>query len=333
MKIKQFLPISLPGILLISSSLYAQTYTESSAFGKTYTPLSNPTLITNSWKDSLFLQGNIHATFNWFGQSWPFDGQGDDGILLFGAGTLAGGSPTDSTDFDFDGFFTALQSKSNSEMNYEIDGTTPNRIIKFEWKNTGLAYGDTSDYVNFQMWLYEDAAYEVHFGASSVKDPNVAFGNGKSGPPIGLFFASTKTKDNNKILKAFYLTGNPSSPTLNPSADYDGLSGMPANGTVYTFNYTANSGINIFSDNHSGISIFPDPAKGNITISYKPATECMLQIDILDLNGKSVSTVYNGLVSKDIQNFQVQTADYPKGIYLVRVLSGMTVETRKLIIQ
>jgi len=333
MKIKLFTLVLLASILFISKPSSAQVYTETSTFGNTYIPLSDPTLIANTWNDSLFLQGNIHTTFNWFGQTWPFDGAGNDGILLFGAGTLAGGSSTDSIDFDFDGFFTSLKSKSNSAMDFEIDGSTPNRIIKFDWKNAGLTYGDTSDYVNFQMWLYENATYEVHFGKSSVKDPNVAFGKGLSGPPIGLFIASTKKADNNKILKAFYLTGNPSNPTLNPSLDYNGLTGMPANGTTYTFNCTVNAGIKDEIAILPEMSIYPNPTAGFTTVSYNTPETSSLSIQILDITGKCINSVYNGLTAKGVQKLELNLSEYPKGLYFVKIQSGTSIETRKLIIE
>jgi len=326
--------ISLLFMAFVNQVAQAQDYTVSAFNAATYTPLANPTLITNTWDENLFTSENLGISMKLAGMDFSFDGSQQNGMLMFGAGVIAAGSTSDSIDFDFDGFFMkGTKSKTSSAMNYEIDGTSPNRIIKFEWKNAGLSYGDTSDYVNFQMWLYEATSNcEARFGASSIKNISNAFGAGVPGPNIGLFFASLKKKDNNKILKSYYLSGSLINPKLNTTNTAVSLNGMPTNGTVYTFVYGGTSGIDPVSVAQTSVSIYPNPATSMATIQLNLHNAADVNVCLNDITGKTIGTVFHGNIVGQREIF-LNTSGLPKGMYILRITGEGMAETRRLIVQ
>lgn len=106
-----------------------------------------------------------------------------------------------------------------SKISYALEGETPNRIAKIQFKNAGFV-GDEShiDKLNFQIWMHEDGKrVEVVFGPVQGS-PMLAL-NGAYGPFIGI---------GNQFLR-----GTPQAPLLG-SQDY-GLNGMPQEGMVYRF--------------------------------------------------------------------------------------------------
>jgi len=320
------------------ANVYSQNYTVSTTTENSYVPLPNPTVILTNWDTSLFIDQDIAVNnFNFANMTFNFNGQYPNGMLMFGAGVLAGGAASDSVDFDFDGFFVDLQSakspSNQSAMEYEVDGTAPNRILKFEWKNAKLTYGDTSDYVNFQEWLYEGtSAFEAHFGPSYIKNPAKDFGPGLFGPHIGIFFASTKAADNNKILKSWYLNGDPSKPTVVKQSFSAEINGMPKNGTVYTFSDISSGINNELESPKFSTNIFPNPASSIINIEYANTSFGSFKIDIIDVTGKTVSKIYDGICQPN-QSFIFNSSTLSKGVYFIKFTSEQAIETRKLIVE
>jgi hypothetical protein len=82
-------------------------------------------------------------------------------------------------------------SGSLSPICYTIDGSENKRILKIEWKNAGFTQFFTSsslnDYVNFQIWLFEeDNHIEIHFGESNTDGGTFGYpqDNSATGPSI-----------------------------------------------------------------------------------------------------------------------------------------------------
>lgn len=315
---------------LLESS--AQYYNVSTKLSQDYKPLTNPTTITNSWDQNFFKIQDLGLTYNWYHESFSFDGT--NGLVILGAGVLAGESTADSVAFDIDGFFVGLKSRPNgSAVNYQIDGTQGNRIVKMEWVNAGIDGGDTADFVNLQIWLYEaNNAIEMHYGPSLIKNPkdfNAGNnGQGLTGPPVGTFTASTKRKDNGKVLALAYLTGNPDNPSIT-RARSTGLSGMPKNGTVYTFTDATATSINESAVSVSKLNIYPNPANDHTTI------ECTVDgpavISITDITGKCVKSIPCEAANTR-QSIQVSTADMKPGLYLVKLQNDSNTTIQKLMV-
>ena len=93
-----------------------------------------------------------------------------------------------------------------------------------------------------------------------------------------------------------------------------------------TFNVIVGSGISAFKPSEEQYRIYPNPAKGSVTISnpgsvYQAAS-------VIDMNGKiCIST----LLSSDIT--QIDISSLPAGVYIVRLVNGNIAATAKLIVQ
>ena len=123
-----------------------------------------------------------------------------------------------------------LNSRGNrkSGISYLVSGASPNRILKIEYKNVSLD-GDSptfSDSANVQCWLYETSnLLEFRYGVNKVKLTSWTDG----GAWVGIY-----DENANKFIS---VESNPTNPTIN-TIDIDNmnpLTGMPVNGTIYTF--------------------------------------------------------------------------------------------------
>ncbi|HTF03494.1 MAG TPA: T9SS type A sorting domain-containing protein, partial [Bacteroidia bacterium] len=86
-------------------------------------------------------------------------------------------------------------------------------------------------------------------------------------------------------------------------------------------------GINAFD-------VYPNPAQDNTMIEFSLEERDHINVEIVDLNGKIVQSVYNGDLASGIHRFPVQTAELSSGIYLVRLVTddGKYL-TRRLVIE
>jgi hypothetical protein len=311
----------------------AQYYNVTTKLNQDYKPLANPTTISSSWDQNFFEIQDLGLTYNWYHESFSFDGT--NGLVVLGAGVLAAESNADSVAFDIDGFFVGLKSRPNgSAVNYEIDGVQGNRIIKVEWVNAGIDGGDTADFVNLQIWLYEARnTIEVHYGPSLIKnakDFNAGNnGQGLTGPPVGTFTTSTKRKDNGKVLALSYLTGNPDNPSIIRTRS-TGLNGMPKSGTVYTFTDATATSLNEPAAMGSELKIYPNPANDFIRLEYDGNRQPGV-ISIEDIAGKSLKSVQCEITNSH-QSLQISTADMKPGLYLVKLQNGSNTTIQKLMV-
>ena len=79
----------------------------------------------------------------------------------------------------------AVEIEEESHIQYEVTGTSPNRILKVEWDEVGLyeeisELGTTTMRLSFQTWLYENGnIIEYRFG------PNTMGGPARAAPAVG----------------------------------------------------------------------------------------------------------------------------------------------------
>lgn len=268
----------------------------------TYTELSGATNISVAAWNSNFSVA-MPFQFKYFGNTYSnlyitFDGcyfsdTGDD-YVFYG---------TDN--------FKAENLPNSSPISYLITGTSPNRIIKIEWKNVREANSDPSfDYIlNNQIWLYETSnIIEFHFGNNSVTDP-----------VYDEFFIGLIDFDNSPY---YAIDGSATSPVLvrvQNSGTFDGIPAYPTNGLVYTLTpkvsdietilkpYTFSSDFNKFSINTSTDFI----------------------VNITDINGKAIDT--NRFQSD--ANGTYFLSDIAAGIYLVNIQIGNNQFVEKIIVR
>jgi hypothetical protein len=112
---------------------------------------------------------------------------------------------------------------------------------------------------------------------------------------------------------------------------------LPLN-SISNFNYTGFSGnTNIAGLNRaSGISVYPNPGKGELTLDYNARAPGNVSIDILSTNGVILNTVNRQskegnneikMIAKDFEG-----KDLPPGIYLCRIRNSEESSVIKIII-
>lgn len=147
--------------------------------------------------------------------------------------------------------------KALSPISAKVEGTTPNRVFKIEWKNFGF-YGEfndsntMNDYGNVQIWINEkDGKVEYHYGELSIESAASHQGYGGYNVFAGVL------DFNNLDFKGVSLTGDPKAPTTN--SDWDGvISGFPESGRVYSFVF--NLGASVAERQSQKIKVYPVPA-------------------------------------------------------------------------
>ena len=58
-----------------------------------------------------------------------------------------------------------------------------------------------------------------------------------------------------------------------------------------------------------------------------------VEINIVDMIGKKVLTVYNGIASEGTNNYNVNTSEISKGVYFINVVTEGKSISKKLIIE
>ncbi len=200
---------------------------------------------------------------------------------------------------------------SLSPISYLITGTTPNRILKIEYKNIRVETGDMqTEYIeNNQIWLYEsDNSIEFRFGTNSVTDLN-----------FNTFYYGLLDFDNSPYLAVSGTIADPSLIRVINSGSFKGLSEHPTANTVYRFypdvtisSISTNSILKpyVIQYNNQGISIKSDED---------------LQLEIVDLSGKLINSYQiNNNTSEIISH------NLTKGVYIIKLNNGKEVFTDKI---
>ena len=68
----------------------------------------------------------------------------------------------------------------------------------------------------------------------------------------------------------------------------------------------------------AGFRIFPNPAKDLVNLQYRAATEGKVEIELLDLMGRTLQSFTDQAVSGS-NAFQLETNQLPEGTYLIRL--------------
>lgn len=215
---KKLLLIITIGFSLTSN---AQSYTFSKTVGGTYFNLTGTVAIkTDNWVD--FEKGiKLPFPFKYWGANLG------DSIYVDDWGSL---SISDNYMREIKFLGTDLNSRGTGKtiISYALDGTTPNRIFKIEFRNVGFSLDKPGlkDSTNVQCWLYETSnIIEFRYGPNKVKTSSFKDG----GPYVGMFNANN--------FKYILVEGDPINPTINTTdaANSKPLTGMPLNGTTYKF--------------------------------------------------------------------------------------------------
>lgn len=190
-----------------------------------------------------------------------------------------------------------------------------------QWKNAGFVQwhstSSPTDYINFQIWLFEaDDHLEIHFGFSNASPGTYGYPVNTSmsnpGPCINLHYDQCSSVFNiyGPADLPSYLFYNLCSP------NYSFLEGTPSNGIIYNILpsiATATTEARITS----ALNVFPNPAKDNLQISNAPAD--IKAITLVNISGQTYETNYTYNSTGELQ-FSVN--NLPDGIYFVKMITA-----------
>ena len=311
-----------PDMAMVLSNYY--TFVLSSG---TYTDLTNATSLNNNqlWDDPDYVIP-IGFPFKLYNELLD--------SLYFEEGMGAGLTGPLDTNFGFEHYIATFEADiidrgdltgiSKSPISYKVEGSSPNRILKVEWKNVGFfdegdSLGTLNDYISFQLWLYEGSNnIEFHYGPSNIANPLIDY-EGETGAYIGLADSA--------LTDVYLLKGSVAAPVL--SNTIQAVIGTPANGTIYKFIY--NSTISINSGNNPEIkAIFaPNPMQESAMLRFENYTPQDAKLIITDIQGRIVREI-NHISSTEIW---IERKNLQKGVYLYRLIeNGRYITQSKFIV-
>lgn len=80
-------------------------------------------------------------------------------------------------------------------------------------------------------------------------------------------------------------------------------------------------------------AVYPNPAKSSTNIQFTLAATTNVSLKVVDMSGKELIAVLNGNVQQGYHSTPVNTSSLKPGVYLVRMVTGSSVKTMKLVIQ
>ncbi|HTL80115.1 MAG TPA: T9SS type A sorting domain-containing protein [Bacteroidia bacterium] len=98
-------------------------------------------------------------------------------------------------------------------------------------------------------------------------------------------------------------------------------------------NYTPSaSGVNDHSLLLSAISLFPVPANDHVSVSIDLNSSSDVKVKIYDVTGKLLLSQNNGTLMQGQQTMEVETSQLPNGTYIIQVIAGESVASKRLVI-
>lgn len=201
---------------------------------------------------------------------------------------------------------------SQSPISYKLTGGAGNHILKIQWQNAGFWDGTGSDYINFQVWLYQQSGtIEFHYGPREIQDPNAVFQG--AGPFVAVFIAYNPNTGvrNGPVM---FLDGDPANPGFTeidpdetPSGGAPQLDGVPANGTVYTF---INTDMGVPGFQKPSASITPNPAHSFLDIHTEHKR---FKVGIFTLRGRKLP------LEIPANQDRVDVSGLSEGLYFIRI--------------
>lgn len=290
------------------------------SISKTYVPLANPISLNKdkSWGGVI----KLPFTFKLYGKDF-------DSVNVAGGGGIdfpSGMPGLFVYHTPFGGYM--LRDKGYSTLGYEISGTAGNRIVKAEWKNAGFSQwyttSDTADYVDFQIWLYEnDYHFEIHFGSNHTDDGTYTeyINSGVAGPSVKLWFDTC-----NDVLFVFGDANNPSYEISSGcQAHYRFINATPSTGMVYIFKPGTTT--NIIESSLDQINLYPNPFSESITCTF-PEEQKNATILITDLLGKKIKEIkVNG------KQQIIESGEMNNGVYFFQIVDeNKNISQKKIVL-
>jgi len=285
-----------------------------------YTELENPTIIESpNFEDDNFtilpLQGE---TYHFFNVDFTFGGLSTFAIQTFGNLRI----DDDTSAVIIDGIFTDLDLiDGTTTLSYIIEGSSGSQIVKAQWKNVALANGDEGNFVNFQIWVFQETGQiELRYGP--VSENNLSGYTQNNGPYAGIFHSSDSFDD---MYSKHWLFGHPDEiqTDLNQDFNFQRLLGIPQEGTVYRFVPTTLSGDGTEDgmNQSNTFSIYPNPVRTEIQIAG--ITDEIKSCKIMDIRGSLLEAYPNPSL--------ISVANLPIGIYVLEIETSAQIIRKKFV--
>jgi Secretion system C-terminal sorting domain len=304
--------------ILISGISNAQIWRFTHSSG-TYTPLpaNLPSLVSPGWDDEYI---PISLPFNFTlrtitSNQWILDTWG---LIIDDSTSETAAIIPFSCDVQDRGNLSGTTGVSPIRM--QTSGTTPNQIVKIEFVNAGFYNGDSTEFVNFQVWIYENNTVEYRFGPNSYLTGTNAF-DGSTGPIIGIANDLTNGLDELYLLDS--IAASPVMVFLQNAASPVELDDAPANGKIYRFEKTTPA--NSLSSNEQKTKIYPNPANDFLYISDVQRGDF---ISLLNMDGQIVWSA-----QAQQPKVEIPISELPQGLYLLSTNNKWNYRVEKIMIQ
>lgn len=186
---------------------------------------------------------------------------------------------------EIDGAFTDLYPFDGaSRYSYRLFGNPGNHILAVQYSNMRLATGVAGNAMSMQIWYYQNTGMiEVRFGP---RTDNLASGFTLSrGPKMGIHYSPV---DMSGCIEKVWLSGIPQAPDVSYNANhpFDGMSGVPQEGTIYRYVPTFTIGLD--EQHLASTTIRNNPATDMLFVTIAAATGASLAIE--DMAGRTLHT-------------------------------------------
>ncbi|MBS1774490.1 MAG: T9SS type A sorting domain-containing protein [Bacteroidetes bacterium] len=315
--------------LFAFSKVFAQTnYYMLKVQSNSYSDLTGdiPLAIKFASGDAFELKELYGETFKLFGKSLTMDTL-TKGILIFPNAFV---EVVDNNDIMvFDGLIRELDSIDNtSKISYKIEGSSGKKIIKVQWKNLRVHSGLASNYVNLQIWIYqENDIVEYRYGPSSVD--NASGYTQATGPSVGIFYSTSTVST---MYQKIWISGTPPSIIVDTlkNTNLPNIFGVPANGTVYQFiPKTVAASVKEISTADK-FSIYPNPANDKIIIASIGHLNSNVAISLHTVTGQLIKRYDYKHGQKELT---IPVSSLANGNYIISIESSGNHQQKQIIVQ
>ncbi|MGC9024846.1 MAG: PKD domain-containing protein, partial [Chloroflexia bacterium] len=232
-----------------------------SSFVGTYTEITGGTQLTTSCDDESYNNNPIGFTFYYDNITYTVFSVQCNGFIAMGPTVASSYYPlsTGTTNNVISALGMDLQTNAaDSEIRYEVLGTSPNRVLVVQYKNF-RNYAATGDSYNFQIRLYETSnRVEIVYG------PFVKNATART-PQVGLRGASNADFNNRRTVLPTYGWANSLPGIFNTDTMALDPTSLPSNGLTYDWDPIV--GVILHPAEQSGSACRGSEATYNITVA------------------------------------------------------------------
>lgn len=93
----------------------------------------------------------------------------------------------------------------------------------------------------------------------------------------------------------------------------------------------ASNGINSINSSNENISLFPNPTQNSSIIEFNIEGNSLVEINLFDVQGRKIISVLNKPLQRGKYSEQLSIADLSSGVYLLKMKTGKSVKTIKVV--